>query len=214
VIDAYLAELRRALRPRFLLQKRLLAEAEAHLRDSADALRRSGVASEEAEREAVARFGPAKSVAADAITAAWPRSLLPAALLLLGALVAQVLPLYAIPENTLPPAPWVERPDYLTWKLYGSIGGSGVAFSVALVSLIAAWRGWGRAAAGALLMSLTAFAVSAALCSVLAVQWADAVPGSVTALALSLAAIAFTSLTAGLAATIGVVHAPSRSRRD
>jgi hypothetical protein len=102
VIDSYLADLRRALRLRLLLRRRLLAEVEGHLRESAEELRRSGRPAEDAEREAVARFGSPEGVAAAAVRAAWPRSLVPAALLLLGALMLHVLPLYGIPENTLP----------------------------------------------------------------------------------------------------------------
>jgi hypothetical protein len=63
-IDAYLDDLVRRLdqrRPREL--RALLAEAEAHLHDEAEALERGGMARDDAEREAVRRFGPAAQVA-------------------------------------------------------------------------------------------------------------------------------------------------------
>jgi hypothetical protein len=208
VIDSFLADLRRALRSRLLLRRRLLAEVEGHLRESAEELRRSGRPAEDAEREAVARFGSPEGVAAAAVRAAWPRSLVPAALLLLGALMLHVLPPYGIPENTLPRAPWATRPGYLTWKLYASLGAYGVSLGAVLLAAGAAWRGWARVALGALATSLTAFAVSAALGVALAVQWAGAVPGSGTALALSLPATALTTGLAALAVVVAALHAP------
>jgi hypothetical protein len=210
VIDAYLAELGRALARPFLLRRRLLAEAEAHLRDSAEALRSSGLSTEDAEREAVARFGPARAVAGDAVRGAWPRSAVPATLLLVAALVLHALPFYGIPENTLPPAPWTERPDYLTWKLYASLGAYGGAVPCALLAVAAAWRGWARVGVLAFLTSLAAFGVSATLGTILAVQWTDAVPGSGETLALSLPAVAMTVVLGGAAAATAAVHAPSR----
>ena len=210
MIDSYLADLRRALRSRLFLRRRLLAEAAAHLRESAEELRRSGRPAEDAEREAVARFGSPEPVAAAAVRAAWPRSLVPAALLLLGALMMYVLPLYGIPENTLPPAPWPTRPGYLTWKLYGSLGTYGVSLGAVLLAAGAAWRGWARVALGALATSLAAFAASAALATALAVQWAQAVPGSGTTLALVLPATALTLIPATGAAVTAALHAPAR----
>jgi hypothetical protein len=213
VIDDYLAELRQALRWRFVSRRRLLAEAEAHLRDSAAALRGSGLTDEAAEHEAVARFGSPRIVAAEVVRTAWPRSLVLSALVLLGALTVYFLPLYAIPENTLPPAPWVERPGYLTWKLYVSLGAYGFAVGAALFALAAAWRSRARVAAGALAAALAAFAASAALGTVLAVQWAAEVDGSGAMLAASLPAAALATVVAALAATIAVVQAPLRPRR-
>lgn len=210
VIDAYLGQLRRALGRRFLLRGRLLEEAEAHLRESAQTLRKSGFSEGDAAREAIARFGPAEAVAGDAVRAAWPRSLAAPALLLLGTLFVYFLPLYAIPENTLPPAPWLERPDYLTWKLYGSLAAYGSALASTLLVVAAVWRGWARIALGGLLIALAAFGASVALGTVLAIQWTAAVPGSGTTLALTLVATAFTTLTASLAMTVAALHAPRR----
>ncbi|MDQ4501253.1 permease prefix domain 1-containing protein [Sinomonas sp. ASV322] len=63
-IDAYLDELLTTARdaePSSL--RRLLAETEAHLRECAGRLRAQGLSPEEAEREAVRRFGPVSTVA-------------------------------------------------------------------------------------------------------------------------------------------------------
>lgn len=64
-IDGYLDELVRQVgtsRPREL--RALLAETEAHLRDAADDAMSRGLDPEAAEREAIARFGPAAELAA------------------------------------------------------------------------------------------------------------------------------------------------------
>ena len=64
-IERYLDDLVRALAGRPPRELRaLLAEAEAHLYDDADAAAARGVPREQAERDAVARFGPADDLAA------------------------------------------------------------------------------------------------------------------------------------------------------
>jgi hypothetical protein len=64
-IEQYLDELVRALAGRPPRELRaMLAEAEAHLHDDADAAIGRGAPREEAERDAVARFGPAADLAA------------------------------------------------------------------------------------------------------------------------------------------------------
>lgn len=63
-IDAYLDELFASARDSDpAAARRLLAEAEAHLRESAARLRAQGLGPEDAEREAVRRFGPVAAVA-------------------------------------------------------------------------------------------------------------------------------------------------------
>ena len=63
-IDGYLAELERELRRRRAPRARLLTETEDHLRDLCADLAAEGLACEEAEARAVARFGAAATVAA------------------------------------------------------------------------------------------------------------------------------------------------------
>jgi hypothetical protein len=61
-IAAYLAELRRGL-PAGLRRRRILAEVGGHLEESAEHQRSAGLPPPEAERAAVARFGPAERLA-------------------------------------------------------------------------------------------------------------------------------------------------------
>ena len=208
MIADYLAELHRALGRRFLLRGRLLAEAKGHLEDSADELRRAGMSMEDAEREAVARFGPARVVAEDAVRASWPRSLVAASLILVAALVLHVLPAYGIPENTLPPAPWETRPDHLTWKLYASLAAYAAAWGAGIVALVASWLAWTRVAAAAFTLALGAFATSSVLGVILTTQWAHAAPGSGTTLALAIPAAAFSAGVAASAAAVAAIHMP------
>ena len=191
VIEHYLVDLSAQLAfygVRGRRAKRVVAESRDHLLE---------LAAEEGEQGAVARFGPSQRIAVEVARAVQPVVLFRSALVFLGALVLFVLPLYAIPENTLPPAPWDERPGYLTWKLYVSDGAFGVAVLVALVAVAAAWRRRRRIAFVALNFAGASLAASAAIGAIGAVQWAQAVPGSGTTLVLTVAA---TALLGGVAA--------------
>ncbi len=160
---------------------RVVAESRDHLLE---------LAAEEDEHGAVARFGPPQEIAVEVARGVQPVVLFRSTLVFLGALALFVLPLYAIPENTLPPAPWDERPGYLTWKLYVSLGAFGVAVPAALIAVAAAWRRRRRIALASLSLAGTSLAVSAAVGAIGAVQWAQAVPGSGTTLVLTLVATA------------------------
>ena len=148
------------------------------------------LAAEEGEHEAVARFGPAQAIAVEVVRAMQPVVLFRSSLVFLGALALFVLPLYAIPESTLPPAPWDERPGYLTWKLYVSLGAFGVAVPAALIAVAAAWGRRRRIAHASLSLAGASLIVSAVVGAIGAVQWAQAVPGSGTTLVLTLVATA------------------------
>jgi hypothetical protein len=182
---------------------RVVAESRDHL---------SELAAGEDERRAVERFGPPHRIAAEVARAMQPVVLFRSTLVFLGALALFVLPLYAIPENMLPPAPWSERPGYLTWKLYVSLGSFGFAVLAALVAVVAAWRRWRRTAFVALALAGGALAVSAAVGSIGAVQWAQAVPGSGTALFLTL--VATTCLGGVAAAALASAGRVRRFARD
>jgi hypothetical protein len=160
---------------------RVVAESRDHLLE---------LAAEEGEHRAVARFGPPQRIAVEVALAVQPVVLFKSSLVFLGALVLFVLPLYGIPENTLPAAPWDERPGYLTWKLYVSLGAFGVAFAAALIAVGAAWRRRRRTALAGLGLAGASLAVSASVGAIGAVQWAQAVPGSTTTLVLTLVATA------------------------
>ncbi|MGH2931907.1 MAG: HAAS signaling domain-containing protein [Gaiellaceae bacterium] len=184
VIERYLLDLRAQLAfygvPR-RRANRVVAESRDHLIE---------LAAEEDEHGAVARFGSPQRIALEVARAMQPVVLFRSTLVFVGALALFVLPLYVIPENTLPPAPWDERPDYLTWKLYVSLGAFGVALPAALIAVAAAWRRRRRIALASLSFAGAALAVSAAVGAIGAVQWAQAVPGSTTTLVLSLVATA------------------------
>ena len=62
-VEAYLADLRRALRHDPLLARRVLEEAADHLAEIVAAETRSGRSQQEAEENAVQRFGPADALA-------------------------------------------------------------------------------------------------------------------------------------------------------
>ena len=185
LIDSYLTELAVELDFHGVGSRRaarILAEARDHLLE---------LAVEHGEEEAVERFGPARQLAAEAARAARPVVLFRSTLVFAAALALFVLPLYGIPENTLPPAPWDERPAHLTWKLYVSVGAFAVAVPLALFAVAAAWLRRRRTTLVALILAGSALAVSAAVGAVGAVQWAQAVPGSGTTLLLSLGTTAF-----------------------
>ncbi len=206
VIERYLVDLRAQLAfygvPR-RRAARVVAESRDHLME---------LAADEGEGEAVARFGPPQTIAVEVARAVQPVVLFRSSVIFLGALALFVLPLYAIPENTLPPAPWAERPDYLTWKLYVSLGAFGLAVPAALVAVAAAWRRRRRTALASLSIAGTALAVSAAIGAIGAVQWAQAVPGSTTTLVLTLVATGF--LGAVAAASLASAGRVRRLTRD
>lgn len=161
---------------------RIRAEARDHLLE---------LAAEHGEEEAVARFGPARQLAIESARAAQPVILFRSTLVFAAALALFVLPIYGIPESTLPPAPWDERPAHLTWKLYVSLGAFAIALPLALIAFAAAWLRLRRTTLVVLALAGSSLAISAVVGAVGAIQWAQAVPGSGTTLLLSLAATVF-----------------------
>jgi HAAS len=185
LIDLYLTDLAAELAFNGVGRRRaarILAEARDHLLE---------LAAEHGEEEAIERFGPGRALAREAAGAARPVVLFRSTLVFAAALLLFVLPLYGIPENTLPPAPWDERPAHLTWKLYVSVGAFALAVPFALIAVAAAWLRWRRTTLVALTLAGASLAVSAVVGAIGAVQWAQAVPGSGTTLVLSLGATAF-----------------------
>jgi hypothetical protein len=83
--DAYLRDLKRALRGNPLLARRILAEVADHLAEAVEAGRRTGMTPREAEEDAVRRLGPP-----DAYARRFDRFALPLKLLLTGASVCTV----------------------------------------------------------------------------------------------------------------------------
>ncbi len=178
---------------------RIRAEARDHLLE---------LAAEHGEEEAVSRFGSARRLAIESARAVQPVVLFRSTLVFAAALALFVLPLYGIPENTLPPAPWDERPAHLTWKLYVSVGAFGIAMPLALIAVAAAWLRLRRTTLVVLALAGASLAISAVVGAVGAIQWAQAVPGSGTTLLLTLAATAFL----GCAAAASLASAARASR--
>jgi hypothetical protein len=181
VIAAYLRELDAEVGP-LPLRRRLLAEAEDHLRATAEALEAEGVDRAEAERRAVERFGAAEAVArrlraeVGARARRWGAWVVP----LLVALY--VAPFYVVPENAFPPAPWATTPGYLVWKHDVALWAFAAAVALALLgAAAAAWtaRLVVPVLAGA---AVAALALSAVVSGVMDAQWIDEVPGTSAAL--------------------------------
>ena len=206
MIDLYLEDLAAQLAfygVRGRRAARLRAEARDHLLE---------LSAEHGDEEAISRFGSPRTLAVEAARAAHPVMLLRSTLVFLAALPLFVLPLYGIPENTLPPAPWDVRPDYLTWKLYVADGAFAVALLAALVAVAAAWRRRRRTTFIALTGAGASLAASVVIGSIGAIQWAQAVPGAGTTLALSLATSAILGSVA--AASLASAQRVHRLARD
>lgn len=186
-IPAYLAELRAHLPS--TRRSRLLREVEAHLRDATAAHVRAGLDREAAEARAVAQFGPAAVVAARMRRETAPVAVRRAAAVALVALASLFLPLYAVPENLLPPAPWQERPSYLGVLLTLAL----VFWLGALVVAAVAVCVRPRLAAAAIVVAALLGACSGALALAAAAAWhveAPETPWSVLLIAAPLTTIA------------------------
>lgn len=175
-IDAYLAQLERRL-PR-IARRRILAEAQEHLRDSAARHSATGLVPHDAEAAAVADFGPVESVARSLAAAGAIRETRIATLVALGAVAFFVFPLYVVPENTLPPAPWAEMPRDLAVLQPVSVVLWLVAGALAMVSIVLAWTRWSRFAAPVLVTVSAAIACSSIVAAALAVRWFAATPST------------------------------------
>ena len=157
----------------------MLAEAEAHLRDAAARHRDEGASAAEAERRAVTEFGPVDVVAARLRRELGEVAARPIALLVLAAALLFVVPLYGIPENTLPPAPWASMPETLVWLRDGA-----VALWLAAVVLAALGAASRLPAVSA--TALGCLATSATAGALLAVRWDAEAPATPVARLLAL----------------------------
>jgi hypothetical protein len=175
-IDEYLAELGRLLPRR--RRRRVLAETEEHLHDAARACRREGLDHRAAERLAVERFGTPESVAREVAAAYAIVEVRLASLLAVGAALALFLPLYGIPENTLPPATWDQKPSdigllqtvlVVTWLTASLFAGLGLALSL---------LGHARVARTALLGAVVAVATFLVVGSLLFARWLEEAPST------------------------------------
>jgi hypothetical protein len=166
-VDAYLADLTRRL-PAGPLRRRFLEEARAHIDDAG-----------------LEAFGPVGVVAARmrGELARTVDRLAPRAVFALVALFAA--PLYVIPENTLPAAPWAETPAQLAWKVTAANWAFALAVALGFVAVVA----WGGVRRAALFAAVAALAASAVVALPLAWQWpvgSGAIAGAVAAARLAL----------------------------
>jgi hypothetical protein len=175
-IDSYLAELERRL-PR-IARRRALVEAQEHLRDSAARHHALGLPAHAAEAAAVADFGPVEIVARRLAAEGATRGTRISTLVALGAVASFVFPLYVVPENTLPPATWVEKPRDIFVLQLVSIVLWLVAGALATASAVIAWTRWPRVAAPVLAAASAAIAGSSAVAAALVVRWFAVTPAT------------------------------------
>lgn len=143
MIDDYLARLRSELRVTGKRRDRIVDDVRDHLEDAIAALRRDGTEAGDAERMALAAFGPASQFAAqinsDAATLLLRRT--PAAMVLAGLAVVGGLLFAAVPQ----PAPGLPKPAGLGGEIsfFAGTVGLQVAFIAgvrAAARTLARWR--------------------------------------------------------------------------
>lgn len=173
-IDRYLHELEQRL-PR-IRRRRFLAEAEAHLRDSAARHAAEGLPWQAAEQAAVRDFGPIEEVARRLAAEAAVHETRGAALLALGASVLFVFPLYVVPENTLPPAKWTAKPTDIAVLQLVTVTFWLAAIALAAASVLFAWTRWRRYTAALLGAAGAAVVGSALVSAALVFRWFTAAP--------------------------------------
>ncbi|MET0938729.1 MAG: hypothetical protein ABWY51_05855 [Gaiellaceae bacterium] len=156
--DRYLDELAEALRRHRVparRRRRFLAEAADHIA---------------CDPNAAATFGDPERLAQQVAAMEQPRRIRLLSLILVGATLAFVAPLYGVPENTLPPAPPQGLPAAVEWKLDWALALYLAAIALAVVALavswarppLAKWPAW---------LAVGALAGSAALGCAAAVEW-------------------------------------------
>ena len=175
-IDAYLAALERSLSR--ISRRRVLAEAQEHLRDAAATHRAAGLTPPDAEAAAVADFGPVEIVARRLAEERAVRDTRISTLIALGAVAFFVFPLYVVPENSLPPAPWVEKPRDIFVLQMASVAIWLVAGVLAAASAAVAWTRWSHLAAPILLTASVAIAGACAVVAAIGVRWVALTPAT------------------------------------
>jgi hypothetical protein len=189
-IDAYLAALERLL-PRFA-RLRVLPEVREHLRDAAMAQRAAGLSPLAAEVAATRAFGTVEDVASRVGAVLAVRQSRLAGLLAFGTTLLFVFPLYVVPENTLPPAPWSEKPHDIELLQHLALACWIVACLLAALALLLAWTRWFRQAAPVLAGATAAITGATAVTAALAARWfalTPATPSSALAAPLALACV-------------------------
>jgi hypothetical protein len=161
--ERYLLELERRLPFALGLRGRALSEIREHLREGGD--------------DALARIGRVEELASELGRELRIRAAARASWLIPLLVALFVVPFYVVPENTLPPAPWDVKPDYLAWKQHTAVGAWLAALGLAVAGLLIG-RMMPRLAVLPLIGAVAALGVAVVFGSVVAVQWIDAVPGT------------------------------------
>lgn len=186
-IDAYLVALERLL-PRFA-GRRAVAEVREHLRDTAAEQSAAGLSPLDAEVAATQAFGAVDEVARRLGAELAVHESRFACVLALGATALFVFPLYVVPENTLPPAPWAEKPSDIALLQGIAVGCWIGACLLAATATLFAWTRWSRLAAPLLVCSAASVTGSTAVSIVLVERWFALTPATLNwALAAPLAA--------------------------
>ena len=175
-IEEYLSALARLL-PR-IARLRALPEVRDHLCDAAARHRADGLSPFEAEAAATRDFGSVAEVGRRLGFELAVRETRLAALLALAAMAFFVVPLYVVPENTLPPAPWAEKPRDIALLQAGAIGCWLLGGLLATVGVALAWTRWSRVTAPALLGATAAVAASSVVSVALVVRWFALTPAT------------------------------------
>lgn len=175
-IDAYLAELERRLP--LTARPRALSEVREHLRDAAARHRAEGVSPADAELRATGEFGVVTEVAARLGGELAVRETRIAALVALGAVALFVFPFYVVPENSLPPATWEEKPFELLALQRVILGLWLTAGALALIGAALAWSR--RPSIASFVLATTAAAITGAsvMTAVLLWRWAEHSPAT------------------------------------
>jgi HAAS len=173
-IEEYLAQLEARL-PR-IGRRRILAETEEHLRDSAARHETGGRPRAAAEAAAVHDFGEVATVARRFASVSAIHETRLATVLALGAVALFVFPLYVVPENTLPPAPWAEKPRDIAVLQFVAIALWLGAGAFATASAVLAWTPWSRMSASALAAAAVALVGAVVTAAVLVGRWFEAAP--------------------------------------
>jgi hypothetical protein len=161
--ERYVRELESRLPFALGLRGRVISEVREHLREGGE--------------DALARFGSVDELAAELSRELRTRAAARASWLVPAVLVLLIFPLYVLPENTLPPAPWDTKPEYLAWKQHVAVGAFLAALAFAAIALVLG-RVLPRLAVVPLACSVVGLGIAVVFSSIVAAQWVDAVPGT------------------------------------
>ena len=180
MIERFLGELADALPGGRRTRRSILLEAEDHLREAAADAARRGLPQQEAEAEAIRRFGDVRAVARAHAALAAATGLRRAALALVVGLVVALPISYLISENLLPPATWSgdELPAALRWKRDVALLLTALAAGAAATAYALARLGRVRLAGAAVAGAGAAVSLAGGLVTFLAVEWSQRVPGA------------------------------------